>query len=109
MAVKSSWLKKISGLKTLIAKVGPLWPKSTELSGYAEKGPYHCGNCEYLKGLKQNNTFLDGNGKGRCNQSVVVADPEVKKDELGRPIVDLEHGCCEFVEPIETLVQIEVS
>lgn len=101
---KSSWLKKISGLKTLIEKVGPLWPKSTKLAGYAESGPYHCANCEYLKGLKDGEVFKDKDGKGRCNQSVMIADPEVRKDELGRPIVDIDKGCCEFVEP---LVQIE--
>ena len=101
MAPKISWLKKISALKTLIAKVGPLWPKSTKLAGYAEKGPYHCQNCEYLRGVKQNNIFKDEDGKGRCGQSVMMADPEVKKDDKGFPIVNIQMGCCEFVEPWE--------
>jgi hypothetical protein len=38
---EKSWLKKISALKRLISEVGPLWPKSTRLSGYAESGPYY--------------------------------------------------------------------
>src|SRR6266436_6940245 len=79
-----SWLKIIGRLKRLIADVGPLWPDSTRLSGYAESGPYHCGDCGYLKGLKEGNVFKDENGKGRCNQTVVIADKEVKKDEMGR-------------------------
>lgn len=106
---KRSWLKIIGRLKKLVADFGPLWPDSTKLSGYGENGPYHCGDCEYLKGLKDGNVFKDENGKGRCNQSVVIADQEVKKDDKGRPIVNIETGCCEFVEPLkkEPLVQIE--
>lgn len=99
-----NWPKIITGLKKLLAEVGPIWPKSTKLAGYSEKGPYHCENCEYLKGLKDGNVFVDESGKGRCIQEVMKADPEVKKDNDGLPIVNIPKGCCEFVEP---LVQIE--
>jgi len=104
-----SWLRIISKLKKLIKDVGPLWPDSTKLAGYGENGPYHCGDCEYLKGLKEGNVFKDKDERGRCSQSVVIADPEVKKDEKGRPIVNIEIGCCEWVEPLkkEKLVQIQ--
>jgi hypothetical protein len=57
--------------------------------------------CEYLKGAKQGNIFRDADGKGRCNQSVMIADTQVKKDKNGLPIVNIEFGCCEFVEPLE--------
>lgn len=98
---KKSWLKIISRLKKLIADVGPVWPDSTELAGYAEKGPYNCHICEYLKGAKQGNIFRDENGKGRCSQSVMISDPDVMKDKNGLPIVNIEFGCCEFVDPLE--------
>lgn len=107
---KVGWLRKISLLKKLLEKTGPLWPApSTKLSGYAEDGPYHCGDCEYLKKTQDGEVFKDKEGKGRCSQAVVIADPEVKKDEKGRPIVNIETGCCEFVEPSkkEALVQIK--
>lgn len=90
---EKSWLKKIAALKRLIREVGSLWPKSTKLSGYAESGPYHCEDCVYLK-----KDFKDANGKGRCNHPVVIADSEVKHDK-GLGIVNIERGCCEFVEP----------
>lgn len=93
-----SWLKKIGALKRLITAVGPLWPRSTKLAGYAEEGPYHCEDCKYLKGKKEGNVFKDENGKGRCNHPVMIADPEVKKDSKLLPIVNIEYGCCEFVD-----------
>lgn len=84
---EKSWLKKIAALKRLLREVGPLWPKSTKLSGFASDGPYSCSMCEYFK----DNT---------CHQEVVIADPEVKKNLIGLPIIDNpEHQCCEFVEP----------
>jgi hypothetical protein len=90
LMAKKSWLKIIGKLKKFIADVGPLWPDSTKLSGFASDGPYHCGNCEYFKGDKV----------GVCTQAVVIADPEVKKNNKGLPIIDdPEHQCCEFVEP----------
>ena len=98
---EKSWLKKIAALKRLLREVGPLWPNSTKLAGYAESGPYNCHMCEYLKGAKQGNIFKDDEGKGRCMQSVMIADPEVKKDKNNLPIVNIELGCCEWVEPLE--------
>lgn len=98
MAAKG-WLKKISRLKKLINEVGPLWPKSTKLAGYAEDGPYHCEDCIYLKGKTAGDIFKDDSGRGRCNQPVMISDSEVGKDGKGLPIVNIEKGCCEFVEP----------
>ncbi len=100
-----NWKGIIAAIKKMVAEFGEVWPGgSTKLSGYAEKGPYHCGDCEYLKGKKEGKVFVDENGRGRCNQEVVLADPEVKKDKDGLGIVNIQTGCCEFVEP---LVQIE--
>lgn len=96
-----SWLKVIGKLKRFLSEVGPLWPDSTNLAGYAESGPYSCENCEYLKGREENQTFKDESGFGRCSQPVMIADPQVKKDEKGRPIVNIERGCCEFVELVK--------
>ncbi len=91
-----NWPNIVSRLKALIAEVGPIWPKSTKLAGFASDGPYHCANCEYLVG-----------NKDRCNQEVMKADPEVQHDEKGLAIItDAEHQCCEFVEPTKKLVQI---
>ena len=104
-----NWPKIIRALKRLIRDNGPIWPSpSTELSGYATDGPYHCGDCEYLK-KDDGKIFRDVDGLGRCKQIVVIADSEVKKDDQGRPIVNIEKGCCEFVEPPKKLVQIEVK
>lgn len=88
------WPKIISRLKSLIAEVGAIWPKSTKLAGFASDGPYHCANCEYL---------VNGD---RCRQEVMKADPEVSHDKDGLAVIDdAEHQCCEFVEP-KKLVQI---
>jgi len=47
-----NWPKIIRGLKRLVRDNGPVWPEpSTKLAGYAEDGPYRCGNCEYLLGI----------------------------------------------------------
>jgi hypothetical protein len=95
-----SWLKKIAALKRLIKEFGSLWPApSTKLAGYAEQGPYHCEDCVYLKKNSDGTIFRDGEGKGRCNQSVMIADPEVKHDSRALAVVNIQKGCCEFVEP----------
>ena len=97
-----SWLKIIGRLKRLISDVGPLWPDSTKLSGLGKNGPYHCLNCEYLKGVKAGEMFKDEQGRARCNHSVVIADSEVGHDNKGLAIIDdPEHWCCEFVEPVQ--------
>lgn len=92
-----NWSQIIAELNKLLAKVGEIWPKSTKLAGFAKDGPYHCANCEYLNAA--------GN---RCNQPVMMADPEVEHDKDGLAIIDdAEHQCCEFVEPPrKNLVQI---
>ncbi len=82
-----TWPGKILALNNLLKNVGPLWPESTKLSGYGTKGPYHCGHCRYLEGADN------------CSHPVVNADPQVKKDAAGNPLVDADRGCCEFVDP----------
>jgi broad specificity phosphatase PhoE len=85
------WPVIISGLNSLLSRVGPIWPDSTKLSGFASDGPYHCANCEYLN-----------KDRNRCNQEVMKADPEVQHDEKGLAIItDPERQCCEFVEPVK--------
>lgn len=84
-----NWPEIISGLRVLIDRVGPVWPESTKLAGFASDGPYHCANCEYLVG-----------NRDRCNHEVMKADSEVKHDAKGLAIItDSERQCCEFVEP----------
>src|SRR6266478_3648106 len=75
MAEKKSWLKIIGQLKKFIREVGPLWPNSTKLSGYAENGPFHCSDCSFLKKV-DGEQFKDDEGAGRCNHPVVIADSE---------------------------------
>ena len=97
-----SWLQKISLLKKLLDKTGPLWPDSTKLAGFASDGPYSCSNCTFLKGRTENQIFLDDNGNGRCNQPVMIMDPEVPHDDKGLAIIPTPHtSCCEFVHPPE--------
>ena len=79
------WYEKIRDLKDFISKVGRLWT-GTQLSGYAESGPYHCGNCRHLHGYDE------------CLHPVVLADYEMKR-RGALPVVNAAHGCCEFVEP----------
>lgn len=109
----ANWTKVIAGLKKLVEEIGAFWPKSTPLAGYAEDGPYHCEDCSFLKGKKEGKIFVDENGKGRCPHPVMIADPKTKKDKDGAAIVNINKGCCEFVDQIpdkpgepEGLVQI---
>lgn len=80
-----AWGVKIHALKDLLQRVGTLWTGTT-LSGYADQGPYHCGECKYLEGET-------------CKHPAVKADPQVKKNSDGMPVVNAERGCCEFVDP----------
>jgi hypothetical protein len=98
---RKSWLKIIGKLKKFVAEVGTIWD-GTALSGYAEEGPYYCGNCHHLKGIHKE-IFKDADGKGRCDQPAVISDSKVKKDEQGRPIVNIEKGCCAFVDPVKKI------
>lgn len=88
----ATWPRKIEALKRLISEIGSIWPApSTTLAGYATDGPYHCEDCVYMK--------RHSDGFGRCNQPVMMADRQVKHDADGTAIVNIEKGCCEFVEP----------
>lgn len=91
----ANWALIIPELKALLSKVGPIWPKSTKLAGFASDGPYHCANCEYLN-----------KDRNRCNHEAMIEDKEVEHDGKGLAIItDPEHQCCEFVEPVK-MVQI---
>jgi hypothetical protein len=70
---------------------------------YAETGPYHCEDCVYLKGRTAGDIFVDGNGKGRCNQKVMVASPKYAHDPDGLAIVNIEHGCCRYVDNLSLI------
>ena len=96
----SSWPRKIEALKRLLAEVGSLWPvPSTKLAGYAEDGPYHCEDCIYLKRDEKRNPIRTAGGRGLCNQEVMKVDPQVQHDSNGNALVNIQRGCCEFVDP----------
>ena len=101
MAEKKSWLKIIGQLKKFIAQVGTIW-EGTALAGYAENGPYHCEDCHFLKGVHKD-IFKDSDGKGRCDHPIMIADSKIKKDDQGRPIVNIEKGCCAFISSIKKI------
>lgn len=89
----------------------PIKWTGTKLSGYAASGPYHCKDCKWLRGRTQGQVFRDPVGRGRCNHPVMMADPQVEHEEppqsvagtegeIDKPqpaIVDIQFGCCEFV------------
>ena len=63
----------------------------TLASGYAEDGPYHCGDCIHF--------VPTGNV---CTHSVVVADPALQMRRRGDAMpVDAERGCCRYVRPAQ--------
>lgn len=68
----------------------------TNVSGYAEDGPYHCKDCIHKPAPD----------KPYCTHSTVISDP-LLKDRLvkisGVKVIriNLEHGCCEYVRPKE--------
>ncbi len=96
----SSWPRKIEALKRLLSEIGSLWPApSTRLAGYAEDGPYHCEDCIYLKKDEKGNPVRTTGGRGLCNQEVMKADPQVQHDSDSNALVNIERGCCEFVDP----------
>jgi hypothetical protein len=68
----------------------------TPVAEYGEDGPYHCINCWYLASAEPR-----GEPLGRCNESHMLKDPKVKKDEQGMAIVNKMLGCCRFVDPIK--------
>lgn len=89
-AIIVAWLKFVEYVK-------PLWT-GTPISGYAERGPYHCGECKYLKGRTEGLPYRGPEGRGRCTHPIIAIDPRIKVDEQGRKIVNIERGCCEFVD-----------
>jgi hypothetical protein len=70
---------------------------------YAETGPYHCQDCVYLKGRTAGDIFRDGSGRGRCNQVVMVNAPQYAHDPDGLAIVNIERGCCRYVDNLSIL------
>ena len=89
-AYAAKWILLVNSLK------GKYWT-GTRLSGYAEDGPYHCEDCRHLEGRLTNKVVRDSRGRGYCQHSIVIADPQVAKDSHG-PLVNIEKGCCEFVD-----------
>lgn len=71
----------------------------TKLAEYAETGPYHCEDCHFLKGRNkgEDNIFRDEDGRGRCDEKHMLKDKQVKHDDKGLAIVNIEKGCCRFV------------
>jgi hypothetical protein len=61
----------------------------TKRAGYAppEDGPFRCSKCVHFAKV--------GVTDGRCNQSEVLADPEIPKDDDGKAIVRTA-GCCTY-------------
>ena len=68
----------------------------TSLAEYGEDGPYHCMDCWYLSSREPRSEPL-----GRCNEPHMMKDEKTKKDETGLAIVNKEHGCCRFVDPVK--------
>lgn len=58
----------------------------TLVSSYEECGPYHCGDCSWLR------------NKTLCVHPVVVDDFELRSKRHGATVtIDPERGCCKFV------------
>jgi hypothetical protein len=52
--------------------------------------------------MKEGEVFQDDQGRRRCIQPVMIADPEVGKDDKGLSIIDSpDIQCCEFIEIFE--------
>lgn len=65
--------------------------QGTKLAGYEEHGPYHCEDCLHQDG-------------GLCSHPAIMADPELedRRNEDGFVQINLERGCCEYVnQPLE--------
>jgi hypothetical protein len=67
--------------------------QGTQIAGYEEKGPYHCGDCVHR--LTKESDL--------CLHPAVVADPQLKSKltRAGNQMavrVNLEKGCCKFVK-----------
>jgi len=64
----------------------------TRVSEYSEQGPFHCKDCVYLK-----KKGVPDKEHGLCGEKHVLKDLQLKSAS-GLKIVNMEHGCCRFVE-----------
>ena len=98
------FLHLISGISALgQPRMGSVYDETgTPDSGYAEQGPYSCEKCIHK-------TAMD---EPFCVHPRVVGDHDLQ-DKLvqinGRPVVkiDMEHGCCRFVNQTEPIVDVD--
>lgn len=58
----------------------------TKVAEYSEDGPFHCEDCVYRDGDK-------------CFEEHMMRDGEVKHDDKGWAIINIEKGCCRYVRP----------
>lgn len=69
--------------------------QGTPVSGYEEKGPYHCEDCIHrIGGAKSDLPF--------CIHPVVLSDPKMKKwrtqyEGQNAVKINMERGCCAYV------------
>jgi hypothetical protein len=67
-------------------------PTGTSISGYSNKGAFHCAQCIHKP----------SKGSSYCNHPKVVSDPALASKKVNGLIqIDREHGCCEYVKPAE--------
>lgn len=78
--------------------ISQLGEQGTVISGYEEKGKYHCGDCIHRINPKSD----------ICIHPVVIVDPELQDRMVaGQGIrVDLEKGCCSFVNQTRNPVML---
>lgn len=75
--------------------VGDKKEQGTPVSGYEEKGPYHCEDCIHRIGGS-------GSDLPFCIHPVVLSDPKLKKfktkyENQDAIHIDMDHGCCAYV------------
>ncbi len=65
-----------------------LTPSGTRATHYApaRMGPFRCDHCRFFE-----------RPESVCRERHVMADPDMPRDNLGRPIVE-PGGCCEYQE-----------
>jgi hypothetical protein len=65
----------------------------TKVSEYSARGPFHCEDCTFA--VRKD---VPEKGKGLCNEPHVLKDPQVPAARRSKlKVIDLEHGCCRFV------------
>lgn len=73
--------------------------QGTRKSGYIENGKQYCGDCTHRQP-----------GQPICIHPEVIADPEMQdRKEANGVRIDLENGCCDYVNKGETVSSEEVS